>query len=31
MALGAHELMMQIPFIFRRPGRMAVGKTSDLF
>jgi arylsulfatase A-like enzyme len=27
---GAHELMMQIPLIFRQPGRVAAGRTSDL-
>ncbi|MCB1210543.1 MAG: sulfatase-like hydrolase/transferase, partial [Verrucomicrobiales bacterium] len=27
---GAHELMMQIPFIFRQPGKIPAGKTSDL-
>ena len=27
--IGAHELMMQIPFIFRQPGRIAAGQTSD--
>ncbi len=26
--IGAHELMMQIPFIFRQPGRIAAGQTS---
>ena len=28
--IGAHELMMQIPFIFRHPGKIPAGKTSDL-
>jgi arylsulfatase A-like enzyme len=28
--IGAHELMMQIPFIFHQPGRIPAGKTSDL-
>ena len=28
--IGAHELMMQIPLIFRQPGRIPAGKTSDL-
>lgn len=28
--VGAHELMMQIPFIFHQPGRIPAGKTSDL-
>ncbi len=28
--IGAHELMMQIPFIFRQPGKIAAGQTSDL-
>jgi len=28
--IGAHELMMQIPLIFRQPGRVAAGKSSDL-
>ena len=28
--IGAHELMMQIPLIFRQPGAIAAGKTSDL-
>jgi choline-sulfatase len=28
--IGAHELMMQIPFIFHQPGQIAAGKTSDL-
>ena len=27
---GAHELMMHIPLIFRQPGRIAAGRTSDL-
>jgi arylsulfatase A-like enzyme len=27
--IGAHELMMQIPFIFHHPGAIAPGKTSD--
>jgi arylsulfatase A-like enzyme len=27
---GAHELMMQIPLIFRQPGRIPAGATSDL-
>jgi arylsulfatase A-like enzyme len=27
---GAHELMMQIPLIFRHPGRIPAGRTSDL-
>lgn len=27
---GAHELMMQIPLIFRHPGRIPENKTSDL-
>ncbi len=27
--IGAHELMMQVPFIFRQPGRIAAGQTSD--
>src|SRR5262249_20382011 len=27
---GAHELMMHIPLIFRHPGRIAAGRTSDL-
>ncbi len=26
---GAHELMMQIPLIFRQPGRIPAGQTSD--
>ena len=29
--IGAHELMMQIPLIFRQPGRVPAGKTSDIF
>lgn len=28
--IGAHELMMQIPLLFRQPGRIPAGKTSDL-
>ena len=28
--VGAHELMMHIPLIFRQPGRIAAGRTSDL-
>src|SRR3954467_7863325 len=28
--IGAHELMMQIPLIFRQPGRIGAGKTSDI-
>jgi arylsulfatase A-like enzyme len=28
--IGAHELMMQIPLIFRQPGRIPAGKTSDI-
>ena len=28
--IGAHELMMQIPLIFRQPGHIPAGKTSDL-
>jgi arylsulfatase A-like enzyme len=28
--VGAFELMMQIPLIFRHPGRIPAGKTSDL-
>jgi arylsulfatase A-like enzyme len=28
--IGAHELMMQIPLIFRHPGRVPAGKTSDI-
>jgi arylsulfatase A-like enzyme len=27
---GAHELMMHIPLIFRHPGRIPAGRTSDL-
>ncbi len=27
---GAHELMMHIPLLFRQPGRIAAGRTSDL-
>jgi arylsulfatase A-like enzyme len=27
--IGAHELMMQIPLIFRQPGRIASGLTND--
>src|SRR5262249_28433576 len=27
---GAHELMMHIPLVFRQPGRIAAGRTSDL-
>ncbi|MEZ6135027.1 MAG: sulfatase-like hydrolase/transferase [Pirellulaceae bacterium] len=27
---GAHDLMMQIPFIFRHSGQIAAGQTSDL-
>ncbi|MDR3401605.1 MAG: sulfatase-like hydrolase/transferase [Chthoniobacter sp.] len=27
--IGAHELMMQIPFIFRQPGRIPAGQTSN--
>ncbi len=27
--IGAHELMMQIPLIFRQPGRIPAGKTAD--
>ena len=27
--VGAHELMMQIPLIFRQPGRIQAGRTSD--
>lgn len=27
---GAHELMMQIPLIFRQPGRIPAGRASDL-
>jgi arylsulfatase A-like enzyme len=28
--IGAHELMMQIPLIFRQPSRIPAGKTADL-
>jgi arylsulfatase A-like enzyme len=28
--IGAHELMMQIPLIFRQPGKIPAGKTSDI-
>ena len=28
--VGAHELMMQIPFLFRHPGRIPAGAVSDL-
>lgn len=28
--IGAHDLMMQIPLIFRQPGRIPAGRTSDL-
>ncbi len=28
--VGAHELMMQVPFIFHQPGAIPAGKTSDL-
>lgn len=28
--VGAHELMMKVPFIFHQPGRIAAGATSDL-
>lgn len=28
--VGAHELMMQIPLVFRQPGRIPSGRTSDL-
>jgi arylsulfatase A-like enzyme len=28
--IGAHELMMQIPLIFRQPGRIPAGQTSDI-
>jgi arylsulfatase A-like enzyme len=28
--IGAHELMMQIPLIFRHPGKIPAGKTSDI-
>lgn len=27
--IGAHELMMQVPLIFRQPGRIAAGRTCD--
>lgn len=27
---GAHELMMQIPLLFRHPGKIPAGRTSDL-
>ena len=27
--IGAHELMMQIPFIFRQPGHIPAGQTAD--
>lgn len=27
--VGAHELMMQIPYIFHQPGRVVQGKTND--
>jgi arylsulfatase A-like enzyme len=27
---GAHELMMQVPLLFRQPGRIPAGTTSDL-
>jgi arylsulfatase A-like enzyme len=27
--VGAHELMMQIPFVFHQPGRIPAGATSD--
>lgn len=27
--IGAHELMMQIPLIFRQPGRVAAGRTDE--
>jgi len=27
---GAHDLMLQIPFIFRHPGRIPAGRTSDI-
>lgn len=27
--VGAHELMMQVPLIYRRPGAIPAGKTSD--
>jgi arylsulfatase A-like enzyme len=29
--IGAHELMMHVPLIFRHPGRIPAGKTSNLF
>lgn len=28
--LGAHHLMMQVPLIFRQPGRIPAGRTTDL-
>jgi arylsulfatase A-like enzyme len=28
--VGAHELMMKIPFIFHQPGRVSAGTTNDL-
>ena len=28
--IGAHELMMQIPLIFRQPGKITAGRTSDI-
>jgi arylsulfatase A-like enzyme len=28
--VGAHELMMKVPFIFRQPGKIPAGRTSDL-
>jgi arylsulfatase A-like enzyme len=28
--VGAHELMMRVPFIFHQPGRIPAGGTSDL-
>jgi len=28
--IGAHELMMQIPLMFRQPGKIEAGQTSDL-
>ena len=28
--IGAHELMMQIPLIFRHPGKIPAGRTSDI-
>lgn len=28
--IGAHELMMQIPLLFRQPGKIPAGQTSDL-